>query len=300
MIEKKGSNEEPLRSSMDITFMRRFTEMPIDATSFDVIYSSHTSAIVTGFDQYRWAGVALLESWYEDALDVEPHPDMVARYDNDKDDGLISDPLCRGNDVMRSSWEPRSYFIRILQIRLNQINGEWESLSFHCHNAIAAAVSLCPGFLECRVSFPTDGANLPKSQLRQHKKLLDDLLLVSRSFNAQQEAERKLDECERMVKQAGDVLRDLKKALGETLSSAAVFTETDVNYFLHQDGRAGDAIDCMMPLSQIRKTLNKMGRTHRDIGELQETCESMLESGITGRKKVGPREVLMTTQSSVR
>ncbi|KXH42108.1 hypothetical protein CNYM01_05767 [Colletotrichum nymphaeae SA-01] len=239
---------------MDITFMRRFTEMPIDATSFDVIYSSHLSAMVTGSDQHRWTGVAFLESWYEDVFDDEPRPDMVARYDNDKDDGLISDPLWRGrNDVMRSSWEPRSYFIRILQIRLNQINGEWESLYFHVDKVIAAA-------------------------LRQHKKLLDDFLLVSNSFGAQQEAERKLDECEMMVKEAGDVLRDLKRTLGETLSSAAVFTETDVNYFLHQDGRVGDAIDCMMPLSQIRKTLNKMGRTHRDIGELQGTCESMLES----------------------
>ncbi|EXF80756.1 hypothetical protein CFIO01_01127 [Colletotrichum fioriniae PJ7] len=228
--------------------------MPIDTTSFDVIYSSHTSAIVTGYDHHRWTGVAFLESWYEDVLDDEPHPDMVARYDNDKDDGLISDPLCRGrNDVMRSSREPRSYFIRILQIRLNQINGEWESLYFHFHKAIEAAA-------------------------RQHKKLLEDLLLVAHSFRAQQEAERKLEECEMMVKEAGDVVRDLEKALGETLSSAAVFTETDVNYFLHQDGRVGDAIDCMMPLSQIRKTLNKMGRTHRDIGELQRTCESMLDS----------------------
>ncbi|KAK1724434.1 uncharacterized protein BDZ83DRAFT_700424 [Colletotrichum acutatum] len=121
--------------------------------------------------------------------------------------------------------------------------------------------------------------------VRQHKKLLDDFLLASRNLRAQQEAERKLNECEMMVKEAGDVLRDLKRTLGETLSSAAVFTETDVNYFLHQDGRVGDAIDCMMPLSQIRKTLNKMGRTHRDIGELQGTCESMLESGIRGRKK---------------
>lgn len=270
--------------------MRRFTDIPIDTTSFDVIYSSHTSAIVTGYDHHRWTGVAFLESWYEDVLDDEPHPDMVARYDNDKDDGLISDPLCRGrNDVMRSSREPRSYFIRILQIRLNQINGEWESLYFHFHKAIEAAVRLFPGFLDFRMSFQTDGANLPKSQARQHKKLLEDLLLVAHRFRAQQEAERKLEECEMMVKEAGDVVRDLKKALGETLSSAAVFTETDVNYFLHQDGRVGDAIDCMMPLSQIRKTLNKMGRTHRDIGELQRTCESMLDSGITGMKKVDSR-----------
>ncbi|KAK7456631.1 hypothetical protein Landi51_01907 [Colletotrichum acutatum] len=216
---RKKSNEEPLRSSMDITFMRRFTKIPIEATSFDVIYSSHTSAIVTGSDQHRWTGVAFLESWYEDALDDEPHPDMVARYGNDKEDGLDSDPLWRGkSDVMRSSWEPRSYFIRILQIRLNQINGEWESLYFHVHKAIAAAVG-------------------------QHKKLLDDVLLASRNLRAQQEAERKLNECEMMVKEAGDVLRDLKRTLGETLSSAAVFTETDVNYFLHQDGRVGDAID---------------------------------------------------------
>ncbi|KAL0766965.1 hypothetical protein CaCOL14_010536 [Colletotrichum acutatum] len=264
---RKKSNEEPLRSSMDITFMRRFTKIPIEATSFDVIYSSHTSAIVTGSDQHRWTGVAFLESWYEDALDDEPHPDMVARYGNDKEDGLDSDPLWRGkSDVMRSSWEPRSYFIRILQIRLNQINGEWESLYFHVHKAIAAAVRLFPGFLDFRMSFQTDRANVP-------------------NYRAQQEAERKLNECEMMVKEAGDVLRDLKRTLGETLSSAAVFTETDVNYFLHQDGRVGDAIDCMMPLSQIRKTLNKMGRTHRDIGELQGTCESMLESGIRGRKK---------------
>ncbi|UQC91350.1 uncharacterized protein CLUP02_16884 [Colletotrichum lupini] len=228
----KRSSEEPLRSSSDITFMRRFTEMSTDATSFDVIYSSHTSTIVTGYDQHRWTGVAFLESWYEDVLDDEPHPDM----------------------------EPRSYFIRILQIRLNQINGEWESLYSHLNKAITAA-------------------------LRQHKELLDGVLRVSRSFRAQQEAENKLDEFEMILKEAADVLRDLKKKLGETLSSAAVFTETDVNYFLHQDGRVGDAIDCMMPLSQIRKTLNKMGRTHRDIGELQGTCESMLESGISGRNK---------------
>ncbi|KAK1675424.1 hypothetical protein BDP55DRAFT_744274 [Colletotrichum godetiae] len=258
---KKRSNEEPLRSSTDITFMRRFTETPIDALSIDVIYSSHMSAIVTGSDQHRWTGVAFLESWFEDVLDDEPCPDMVARYDNDKDDGLISDPLWRGkNDVMRSSWEPRSYFIRILQIRLNHVNGEWESLYFHVHKANAAA-------------------------LRQHKKLCQDLLLVSRSSRAKQEAERKLDECEISVKETEDVLRDLQKVLGETLSSASVFTTTHVNYFLHQDGRVGDAIDCMMPLSQIRKTLNNMSQTHRDIGELRKMCESMLGSGISARQK---------------
>lgn len=50
---------------MDIAVTRRFTEMPIDATSFDVIYLRHISAIVTGSDhmQHRKTGVEFFESW---------------------------------------------------------------------------------------------------------------------------------------------------------------------------------------------------------------------------------------------
>ncbi|KAK1546377.1 hypothetical protein CPAR01_00344 [Colletotrichum paranaense] len=260
---KNASNEEPLRSSTDITFLRRLSDARFDALPTDVIYSSHMSAMVTGYDQHRWTGLALLESWFEDLLD-DPSPDMMARYENDLQDGLVSDPLCRGrNDATRSEWEPRHYFICVLEVRLNHVYGEWNSTYVHLERIIKAA---------------------PK----KHEELLrrlKELLSVSYSSTARREAQREADDFETNVSKADAFLRDLAQVLEETLSSASIFMKTDVNYFLHRDGGVGDVWDCLLPLSQIRRTLNNLSLIHQRLGDLQRICKSMIEDGIAERKK---------------
>ncbi|OHF00950.1 hypothetical protein CORC01_03778 [Colletotrichum orchidophilum] len=272
---KKRSNEEPLRSSTEITFLRSLTDANFDAHSIDVIYSSHMSVMVTGYDQRRWTGVALIESWFEDELD-DPSPDMIARYEkdsdekdsdendsdeNDPEDEITFDPLCRGRgDATKSEWEPRQYYIRVFEVRLNHVYGEWESLYGHLEKIIKAA---------------------PK----KHKKLLKELLKASRIPTARQEAQRKVDEFEVNIGEAEELLIDLAQVLDDILSSASIFMETDVQYFLQDNGPNGNTWNCVLPLSQVRGTLNEMSNTHRKLGVLQTTCKSMLDRGAAERQK---------------
>ncbi|KXH56735.1 hypothetical protein CSAL01_03179 [Colletotrichum salicis] len=123
---EETSSGQRLRSSRDVKFLRQLapTEKLGGATT-DGIYSGHISAMVTGYDQFRWTGLALVEDWFETSSD-DPGPDSLERYENDFEDGVLSDPLARGKvDVAGSSWDPRPYFVHILQVRLTQVHREW-------------------------------------------------------------------------------------------------------------------------------------------------------------------------------
>lgn len=137
------STGKAVRSSRDVTFLRRFARFEEDRKDKDTdgIYATNISCIVTGYDQSRWTGLVLLETWYEEAND-DPSPDMVARYENDFQDGMLLDPLCRGkDDVVKGKWSPRPYFIRVLEVRVVQVHREWASLFYHLQERMNALVS---------------------------------------------------------------------------------------------------------------------------------------------------------------
>lgn len=147
-------NEDPLRSSEDVTFLRTLAGSQHEAhdDNVDAIYLSHLSCVVTGYDQYRWTGILLCETWFEVKNPGWPTPDDIERYEDElqdvqaqRGDVILLDPLCRGRNSMFSStpemWLPRSYFIRIFGIRLQQIYEESEGLFSRMDTKIKAIVS---------------------------------------------------------------------------------------------------------------------------------------------------------------
>lgn len=141
----KRSDGEPLRSSTDVTYLRNLAGMAFDPDTVDGVYSSHISFLVTGYDQWRWTGLMLIETWFEEVAD-DPTRDMVSSYENDKEDGMLLDPFSQGRDEMEKSvLFPRYHFMRTMQVRITQCKDEWENLFFNLEKIITGAV--CSLFL---------------------------------------------------------------------------------------------------------------------------------------------------------
>lgn len=146
------SDREHLRFSEDVTFLRTLSGYRADVEEVDAIYSSHISCIVTGYDQSRWTCILLCEAWFEVEIIGLPTPDSIARYEAELQDveesmGVVklSDPMCRGKGDMSSStatlWLPRSYFLRVMEIRLSQIHKEWMGVFDNIEKQINGIVS---------------------------------------------------------------------------------------------------------------------------------------------------------------
>ncbi|KAK0371603.1 hypothetical protein CLIM01_11029 [Colletotrichum limetticola] len=259
---EKASSGQPLRSSRDVTFLRNLSDGSQERSSLDAIYSSHISCVVTGYDQWRWTGALLAEDWFEIPSD-NPGPDAVKRYENDFDDGLLSDPLTRGRqDVYRSSWYPRSYFLHSLQVRLAQAYDEWSVLLLHVEGIINEAS-------------------------KKHRMLVRQTLVLVREQQPgpqQQGLLQSLDDFEDKVSDAEELLRDLEQVLGETLKSLSSFMGTDAQYFLGDEPHFTG--DFLRYLAQIRQTCNALALLQLKYQGLQEKCKYMLKDGNALRKKV--------------
>ncbi|KZL83147.1 hypothetical protein CI238_06517 [Colletotrichum incanum] len=277
MNRVKDSDKGPLRSSRDVTFLRDLANPEVSEQDAEVLYSSHLSCIVTGYDQFRWTGIVFCESWFEEEVFNEPTPDSIARYEYDLQDvqeshdvSWLPDPLCRGKDdnaaKSRSKWLPRSYFIRVLEIRLDQIFQEWTGVLDN---------------MELRI----------KGVAKRQKDLLQSMRKAARGSQAAANWKNALEDFEDIddgFAPTKEVLRDLLQDIQAVVRSGDLFMTTDVNYFLNIQGHPVDGPDCLSHLSQIRKTFNKLRQLYQKLGDLQTTCKQMMKDGVAAKKKASP------------
>ncbi|KXH47345.1 hypothetical protein CSIM01_05282 [Colletotrichum simmondsii] len=257
----KASDDEPLRGSRDVTFLRKLAGRHENVGLVDGIYSSHMSVMVTGYDEARWTGLGFLESWFEEILD-DPSPDMISRYENDFSDGCLFDPLGRGKqEASISYWLPRMYFVCILEIRLRQVLQEWESLMWH---------------LEKRVQ---DIAKCSREFLRERFGLLNFSSPRPDWNNVTQE----LEDWEVGIHDLKDVLDEIEQDIRETIRVGDLFMSADVNYFLNFDDRPDDGSRLILYLSQIRKSFKELRQLGMDLQNLQLSCRNLLEEWTTSR-----------------
>ncbi|TQN67194.1 hypothetical protein CSHISOI_08257, partial [Colletotrichum shisoi] len=261
------STGKAVRSSRDVTFLRRlarFEEGRKDKDT-DGIYATNISCMVTGYDQSRWTGLVLLETWYEEAND-DPSPDMVARYENDFQDGVLLDPLCRGkDDVVKGEWSPRPYFIRVLEVRLVQVHREWASLFYHLQERMNALITR---HKECA------------------KRARDPILTRKPSMPMHDRTTRELVELENGINDMKEIWVELAQDLQETVRCGELFMKSDVLYFRNRDEPSDDASTCFPPLTQIRKTFNNLEQLRQKLDDMQKKCREMAEDVASASKMV--------------
>ncbi|KAF3806869.1 hypothetical protein GCG54_00007119 [Colletotrichum gloeosporioides] len=259
----KRSLQEPLRSSRDVTFLRQRVH-EADIGHVDGIYASQISCLVTGHDNWRWTALAFAETWFEEASSFDPTPDMVTRYEQDFEDGFLTDPLCRGRyDVAQNGWDPRGYFVRVLEIRLVQVCREWASV----------------------VSNLESGLRTLATTHKQTLKMMQDTSKHTKLTSIQMdEILQNFGDTQERVGNAKGLLDDISLDLQETVRSGDSFMGTDVNYFLHNDGSTEDVLDCLPHLSQIRGMFNDLRHMQQRLGDWKQKYKEMLEDGFSARK----------------
>ncbi|KAK1546378.1 hypothetical protein CPAR01_00345 [Colletotrichum paranaense] len=258
----KTTENEPLRASRDVTFLRKLAGSYEDADLVDGIYSSHMSVMVTGHDEARWTGVGFLESWFEAALD-SPSPDMISCYESDVNGGCILDPLNRGKqEASMSSWLPRQYFLRVLELRLRQVLREWDLIIDNLTKRVQGMVKLHRGYL--RDSY--------------------DLLALSCSHTDWDSVSQRSEDWEEGISHLKNLLDDLNQTIKETVRAGDAFMAADINFFLTADVRLEEVSDNYPYLAEIRRNINILRQLEIRLGSLQDSCSGLLKESVGFRE----------------
>ncbi len=133
---RRDANGRPLRQSRDVSFLNWTSSGP---SSF--LYEAQISGLVAGTDETRWTAYAFVDNYFE--ADGE-WKETVASYHEDGLDveGMLVDPLTLGTcAVDMPIWNPRSYFLMVFRVRLNQIKREWQKLVRKIKDSIREYVS---------------------------------------------------------------------------------------------------------------------------------------------------------------
>jgi len=154
---RRDANGRPLRQSRDVSFLDWTSSGP---SSF--LYEAQISGLVAGTDETKWTAYAFVDNYFD--VDGEGK-ETVASYHEDSldvEEGMLMDPLTLGTcAVDMPIWNPRSYFLMVFRVRLNQVKGEWQKLVRKIKESIREYVS--PLFLtSARETTSNVGEFLPR------------------------------------------------------------------------------------------------------------------------------------------
>ncbi|GKT51159.1 uncharacterized protein ColSpa_11340 [Colletotrichum spaethianum] len=147
-----------------------------------------------------------------------------------------------------------------MEVRLAQVKHEWEGTIEELEKII-------------------------KRLIMKHKTFLSQMQMAEMREWMASDAEEEFSELELAICDLKDSLREPENELQESIRSGQIFMETDVNYFLANDGSPGDVTACFPHLTQVRKTLVELHQLHPRIGIMQTTCKEMLEDSYRARKR---------------
>jgi hypothetical protein len=112
-------NTKPRRRWTDLSFLKIDTSDSQDQEPKEVwgIHEAQTSCVVTGWDDWRWVGYGFIDTEIDGFLT-----------DLSKDD-LGFDQIAAGKlEANIPIWGPRDYWLKVFEIRIEQVRKEWEYL----------------------------------------------------------------------------------------------------------------------------------------------------------------------------
>ncbi|KAE9571271.1 hypothetical protein CGMCC3_g12526 [Colletotrichum fructicola] len=252
----KSSDQEPLRSSRNLTFLVPTSHGSTNGKVHGV-YSGHIGCMIMGYDQSRWTAHFAIDTWFDECEDAQ---DKVMRYQYHIEEGMEVDPLsCGKDDANMPIWHPRAYFLRIMGIRLEQVRDEWELIRQNLHNGIVSFIS-------------------------KQKEILSRI----RPFSTGADPEEYGQEFEAFESSLGElkpIVQELSHDLQETLEIGESFLSREVNFFLNYDGYPGDASNCYPFLSEIRRKFNELRQLCIFFKSLEARCVDMMDNSEAARRK---------------
>ena len=116
----------PLRSSQSLPSLLGSHESAVATQG--TLHDAQVSCVVTGFNTAIWTAWVMSDTYFHDVEDSPNNKDMLEYYDDPDEKG---DPLTRGALLVDPPlWDPREYFLKVLQIRLKQVEEEWRYITY--------------------------------------------------------------------------------------------------------------------------------------------------------------------------
>lgn len=117
-----ASNIKPLRQWKDLSFL----ELQSSTSESEIVYGIHEASIsfaLCGLDHWRWTAFAFADTAFDDH---DLQEDLLS-YNGFQQDPIaqISDPWILANQPI---WDPREYFLTVLNVRIAQVGKEWQYL----------------------------------------------------------------------------------------------------------------------------------------------------------------------------
>lgn len=161
---RQNSSGKPLRNAFDASFLMKSSSGSDAEDKRAYVYESQMSFMVTGYNKSIWAAYGLVDTYHHAVGDLRDK-DSIQHYVDDfnEGDGVNWDPLSAGtHDAECPVWDPREYFLLLLNARAQQVAEEWLklvsilrqniedyvrrllalfTLSFHCPTQVAG---VCP------------------------------------------------------------------------------------------------------------------------------------------------------------
>jgi len=113
---RKKFDGKPLRQSWDLPLL------PTSTDRHHSLYEAKISVAVAGIDCSAWIAYGLVDTYFES-------DESVDRYHQWKGCQGRADPLADGQiDANNPIWTPREYFLKVFEIRINQVRKEWRRI----------------------------------------------------------------------------------------------------------------------------------------------------------------------------
>ena len=114
-----GVHSKPPRHRVDLSFLQIKNATPQDQKIYGIL-EAHMSFVICGVDDRRWSGYAFVDT----ESDGDDWVDRDCHYE-----GWHEDPITLGEqNANRPIWNPREYFLRIVQFRMVQVLENWKKL----------------------------------------------------------------------------------------------------------------------------------------------------------------------------
>jgi hypothetical protein len=117
-LQKIEMGKSP-RGWTDLSFLDTETYRPQDQKSYG-IYEAHISIVICGSENTRWVAYAFVDRY----CNTEELENELSS------EGLHVDPIAGGEELDSDLpvWNPREYFLIIVELRLGQVLREWQNV----------------------------------------------------------------------------------------------------------------------------------------------------------------------------
>ncbi|ORY01190.1 hypothetical protein BCR34DRAFT_592345 [Clohesyomyces aquaticus] len=125
---------KPMRKRIDLSFFN-IPKQANDGHGTYGLQEAHVSLSIIGVDHHRWACYCFADTDIGSACpDDQSHEDEQEETDAAEEEEMKEDPVVsdgQGDEVPEADmpvWDPRDYFLRVVDVRMKQILREWENV----------------------------------------------------------------------------------------------------------------------------------------------------------------------------